>query len=51
MSYEFLSYFSTILTNSLAERVECSPMVQETGIQSQVTSYQDFKNGTWYLLV
>ena len=26
-------------------------MVWETGVQSQVASYQDFKNGTRYLLV
>ena len=25
---------------------ECSPMLQETGVQSQVESYQKLKNGT-----
>ena len=30
---------------------ECSPMVRETGIKSQVESFQTLlKNGTWYLL-
>ena len=28
--------------------VECSPMVRETGVQSQVESYQRFKK--WYLM-
>ena len=30
--------------------VKCSSMVRETWIQSQIASYQNFKNGTWYLL-
>ena len=31
-------------------RVECSPMVRETGVQSQVELYQRLKNGTWCCL-
>ena len=31
----------------VAKRVECSPMVRETGVQSQVESYQRLKK--WYL--
>ena len=35
----------------LVSRVECSPMAQEIGVQSQVESYQRLKkNGTWYRL-
>ena len=30
----------------LAKRVECSPMVWKTGVQSQVESYQRLKNAT-----
>ena len=32
----------------LSERLECSPMTQETGVQSQVQSYQRLKK--WYLM-
>ena len=35
-------------TGSLAWWVECSPMVRETRVQSQVESYQRFKK--WYLI-
>ena len=31
------------LIGSFAKWVECSPMVQETGVQSQVESYQRLK--------
>ena len=34
------------LTGLLALWVECSPMVWEIGVQSQVKSYQRQKNGT-----
>ena len=30
--------------------VERSPIARETGFQSQVESYENSKNGTWYLL-
>ena len=33
---------------TLALRLECSPMARETGVQSQVESYQRFKK--WYLM-
>ena len=36
------------LTGSLAQWVECSPMVRERGVQSQVESYQRLKK--WYLM-
>ena len=32
----------------LAKWVECSPMVWETGVQSQVESYQRLKK--WYMM-
>ena len=35
-----LEQFTEEETSSLASWVECSPMVQETGVQSQVVSYQ-----------
>ena len=35
-------------TGSLALWVECSPIVRETGVQSQVVSYQRLKK--WYLI-
>ena len=35
-------------TGSLAQWVECSPMVRETRVQSQVKSYQRLKK--WYLI-
>ena len=34
--------------SSLVEWVECSPMVRETAVQSQVESYQRLKK--WYLI-
>ena len=34
----------------MAKWVECLQMAQETGVQSQVKSYQRLKNGTGYLL-
>ena len=33
----------------LVKTVERSPTARETGVQSQVESYQRLKNGTWYL--
>ena len=42
-------YSKLNLTGSLASWVECSPMVQETRVQSQVESYQRLKK-KWYLL-
>ena len=39
---------SLYLTGSLAYWVECSPMVRETWVQSQVSSYQRRKK--WYLI-
>ena len=49
---KFDEIFFTIynITGSLAQWVKCSPMVRETGVQSQAESYQGLKNGTWYLL-
>ena len=35
------------LTSPLAKWVECLPVVQETGVQSQVKSYQKFKKWYW----
>ena len=32
----------------IGQWVECSPMAQETGVQSQVNSYQKLKK--WYLI-
>ena len=37
-----------IITSSLAQWVECSPMIRETWVQSQVASYQRFLK--WYLV-
>ena len=37
-----------VITGSLAKWVECSPMVRETGVQSQVESYERLKK--WYLI-
>ena len=34
----------------LVKWIKCSPMVQETWVQSQVESYQRLKNGTWWRL-
>ena len=39
-------YIYIYITGSLAEWVECSPMVQETWVQSQVRHTKDFENGT-----
>ena len=39
---------SRVPQSPLALWVECSPMVQETGVQSQVKSYQKLKK--WYLM-
>ena len=33
-------YIYIYITGSLAQWVECSPMVRETGVQSQVKSYR-----------
>ena len=42
-----ISNISSETTGSLAGWVECSPMVRETWVQSQVASYQRLlKNGT-----
>ena len=37
-------------THTLAGRVKCSPLTCVAGVQSQVESYQRFKNDTWFLL-
>ena len=34
--------------NCVQRKIECSPMVRETGVQSQVVSYQRLKK--WYLI-
>ena len=36
-------YQLTFVLDIIAEWVECSPMVRETGVQSQVESYQRLK--------
>ena len=47
-----INFLITFNTKPLAKWVECSPMVWETGVQSQVNSYQRLKkNGTWCPLV
>ena len=46
----FLSFRALILVEFLLlhlEAVEFSPMIRETGVQSQVESYQRLKNVTW----
>ena len=43
-----INYYYLILTGLLAQWLECSPMVQETGVQSLVESYQILKK--WYLM-
>ena len=44
------SLWERFLNQTLAKRLECSPMARETWVQSQVESYQRLKNGTWCLL-
>ena len=44
MNVDLLIYLSV----ELAEWIDCSPMVRETGDQSQVESYQRLKK--WYLI-
>ena len=43
-----LNYTITVLTGSLAKWVECSPIVLETWVHSQVASYQRLLK--WYLI-
>ena len=41
--YIYISIFNIdilLLTGTLAQRLECSPMARETWVQSQVESYQ-----------
>ena len=45
----FASVVWSTALKSLAYRVECLPMAQETGVQSQVESYQRLKK--WYLIL
>ena len=48
LTNEFIIYIYIYITGSLAWSVECSPMVRETWVQSQVASYQKFLK--WYLI-
>ena len=41
-------YTISLRCRTLAERLECSPMVRETWVRSQVESYQRLKK--WYLM-
>ena len=47
--YSFYFYNFSLCTGQLVKWVECSPMVQETRVQSQVESYQRLKK--WYLML
>ena len=40
---------TTFINQTIGQKVECSPMVQETGFPSQVESYQRLKK--WYLML
>ena len=46
--YFIIIIITVIITGSLTKWVECSPMVRETWIQSQVASYQRLSK--WYLI-
>ena len=44
-----LFYLFYMIYRTIGLSVECSPMVRETGVQSQVGSYQRLKK--WYLML